>query len=52
MKIVSGYVDIIAMRHPQSGAASEAARYTEVPFINAGDGKISIQLKHLQTYLL
>ena len=39
MRIVSGYVDIIAMRHPQSGAASEAARYTEVPFINAGDGK-------------
>lgn len=24
MRIVSGYVDIIAMRHPQSGAASEA----------------------------
>ncbi|RDY23241.1 aspartate carbamoyltransferase [Romboutsia maritimum] len=38
IRTVSCYADIIAMRHPQSGAADEAAKYTEVPFINAGDG--------------
>ena len=38
IRVVSGYVDIIAMRHPVAGAASEAAQYTTVPFINAGDG--------------
>lgn len=35
---VSKYVDIIAMRHPQSGAAQHAASVSSVPFINAGDG--------------
>lgn len=35
---VSKYVDIIAMRHPQSGAAQQAASVSSVPFINAGDG--------------
>lgn len=38
IRIVSGYVDIIAMRHPIAGSADEAVKYTEVPFINAGDG--------------
>lgn len=38
MRIVSGYVDLIVMRHPVSGAAEEAVKYTSVPFINAGDG--------------
>ncbi|MBF1046011.1 MAG: aspartate carbamoyltransferase, partial [Peptostreptococcus sp.] len=31
-------VDIIAMRHPQSGAASQASKVCRLPFINAGDG--------------
>ena len=35
---VSNYVDIIAMRHPQSGAASQASKVCRLPFINAGDG--------------
>lgn len=35
---VSKYVDIIAMRHPQSGAANKASSICKVPFINAGDG--------------
>ncbi|SFE79956.1 aspartate carbamoyltransferase [Peptostreptococcus sp. D1] len=35
---VSKYVDIIAMRHPQSGAAQQVASVSSVPFINAGDG--------------
>ncbi|MGL5693887.1 MAG: aspartate carbamoyltransferase [Peptostreptococcaceae bacterium] len=38
IRTVSNYVDIIAMRHPKAGAANEAIKYTEVPFINAGDG--------------
>ncbi|MFR5131918.1 MAG: aspartate carbamoyltransferase [Terrisporobacter sp.] len=38
MRVVSGYVDVIVMRHPIAGAAEEAINYTSVPFINAGDG--------------
>ncbi|MEG0584750.1 MAG: aspartate carbamoyltransferase, partial [Cetobacterium sp.] len=38
MRTVSNYVDVIAMRHPEAGSAAEAIKYTEVPFINAGDG--------------
>lgn len=36
--IVSGYSDIIAMRHPKEGAPLVAARTARVPIINAGDG--------------
>ena len=36
--IVSGYSDIIAMRHPKEGAPIVAARHARVPIINAGDG--------------
>ena len=38
MRVVSGYVDVIVMRHPIAGAAEEAINYASVPFINAGDG--------------
>lgn len=36
--IVSGYCDIIAMRHPKEGAPLVAAQTATVPIINAGDG--------------
>lgn len=36
--IVSGYADIIAMRHPKEGAPMVAASKSDVPVINAGDG--------------
>jgi len=36
---VGNYVDIIAMRHFESGAANIASRASKKPFINAGDGK-------------
>ena len=36
--MVSGYSDIIAMRHPEAGSADKAASVSPVPFINAGDG--------------
>lgn len=32
------YADVIALRHPAAGSAQEAARYSPVPIINAGDG--------------
>ena len=35
---VSGYADIIAMRHPKEGAPIVAASKAFVPIINAGDG--------------
>ena len=37
-RVVSGYADIIAMRHPKEGAPRVAAMYADVPVINAGDG--------------
>ena len=38
IEVVSGYCDIIAMRHPKEGAPIVAAAHSSVPVINAGDG--------------
>ncbi len=38
IRVVSNYVDIIAMRHFKEGAALVASQYGSVPIINAGDG--------------
>lgn len=38
IKVVSGYCDLIVMRHPLEGAARYAAEVSEVPIVNAGDG--------------
>lgn len=38
VRVVSGYADILAMRHPCAGAAAAAALYARTPLINAGDG--------------
>ena len=38
VRVVSGYADIIAMRHPKEGAPLVAAMNATVPVINAGDG--------------
>jgi len=38
IKTVEGYADVIVLRHPRIGAAEEAARATDVPILNAGDG--------------
>jgi aspartate carbamoyltransferase catalytic subunit len=38
IKIISGYCDVIAMRHPEAGSVAEAAQLAKVPVINAGDG--------------
>jgi aspartate carbamoyltransferase catalytic subunit len=38
VRMVSGYADAIALRHPHAGAAAEAAHASPVPILNAGDG--------------
>jgi aspartate carbamoyltransferase catalytic subunit len=38
IRIVSGYADVIVMRHYEEGAAKRAAAVSSVPVINAGDG--------------
>ncbi|MBQ9415012.1 MAG: aspartate carbamoyltransferase [Clostridia bacterium] len=38
IRVVSGYADLIVMRHPLAGSAKAASLYSRVPVINAGDG--------------
>ncbi|TMB78100.1 MAG: aspartate carbamoyltransferase [Chloroflexi bacterium] len=38
IRIVSGYADVIVLRHNEEGAARRAAAVSTVPIINAGDG--------------
>ncbi len=38
IKTVSGYCDVIVIRHPVEGAARLASEVADVPVINAGDG--------------
>lgn len=38
IRVMSGYTDIITMRHPNEGAALLAANHSSVPIINGGDG--------------
>jgi aspartate carbamoyltransferase catalytic subunit len=38
IRVISGYADVIVMRHYEEGAAERAAAVAEVPVINAGDG--------------
>ena len=38
IRVVGGYADIIAMRHPKEGAPTVAIKNSIVPIINAGDG--------------
>lgn len=39
IRVISSYSDIIVMRHNETGSAEQASKVSEVPFINAGDGK-------------
>ena len=38
IRVIDKYADIIVMRHPVVGSADEAVTYTDIPFLNAGDG--------------
>ncbi|MYD99452.1 MAG: aspartate carbamoyltransferase [Gammaproteobacteria bacterium] len=37
-RVLSGYSDVIVMRHPQEGSVAEFATASRVPVINGGDG--------------
>jgi aspartate carbamoyltransferase catalytic subunit len=37
-RVLSGYSDIIAMRHPEAGSVADFASASRVPVMNAGDG--------------
>jgi len=37
-RVLSGYSDVVAMRHPDSGSVAEFADGSRVPVINGGDG--------------
>ncbi len=37
-RVLSGYSDVICMRHPESGSVNEFAKASRVPVINGGDG--------------
>jgi len=37
-RVLSGYSDVIAMRHPASGSVAEFAAASRVPVLNGGDG--------------
>jgi aspartate carbamoyltransferase catalytic subunit len=39
VRIIAGYSDVIVLRHNEEGAAARAAAVSDVPVINAGDGK-------------
>ncbi|AEU34906.1 aspartate carbamoyltransferase [Granulicella mallensis] len=38
IRVISGYADVIALRHFEEGTAKIAAKMSPVPLINAGDG--------------
>ncbi|MEW6081569.1 MAG: aspartate carbamoyltransferase [Bacillota bacterium] len=38
ISVIQSYCDVIVIRHPDIGSAEEAARASEVPVINGGDG--------------
>ena len=37
-RVLSGYSDVICMRHPQAGSVAELSEASRVPVINGGDG--------------
>ena len=37
-RVLSGYSDVICMRHPKEGSVAEFAKASRVPVINGGDG--------------
>lgn len=38
IRVISGYCDLVVMRHHEIGMAERAAKVSDVPIINAGDG--------------
>lgn len=38
-RVISGYVDILVIRHPEQGSVDKFSRATNLPIINGGDGQ-------------
>lgn len=38
IQVMSGYADVVVLRHPEPGAVARAAHHCRKPLINAGDG--------------
>lgn len=38
VRVLSGYGDMLVLRHPEVGAARRAAAVSDIPVVNAGDG--------------
>lgn len=38
VQVMSGYADVVVLRHPEPGAVARAASVSTKPVINAGDG--------------
>lgn len=38
VRTLGSYSDLLVIRHPESGSARQAAKFSKVPVINAGDG--------------
>lgn len=38
VKVISGYADVVVLRHPELGSATKAASVSECPIVNGGDG--------------
>jgi len=39
IRVISRYCDLVVIRHNEEGAAKKASEISNVPIINAGDGK-------------
>ena len=50
-RVLSGYSDIIVMRHPESGSVAEFAEASRVPVINAVTVPMSIPVKRCLIYI-
>jgi aspartate carbamoyltransferase catalytic subunit len=40
IRVISSYADLMVLRHPSDGASRYASRYSKVPIINGGDGRL------------
>ncbi|UWG48375.1 Aspartate carbamoyltransferase, catalytic chain [Halanaeroarchaeum sp. HSR-CO] len=38
VRVIEGYADAIALRHPMEGSATMASQFIDVPLLNGGDG--------------
>ena len=51
IKTMENFVDVIVMRHPETGSAQQAADVSAVPVLNAGDGAGTAAFGHYSVAL-